>query len=234
MRGIFISFEGIEGTGKTTQVKLLVKHLREKGFRIIRTEEPGGTLISLKIRELLLSLENRDMDPVTELLLYNASRVQHIKEVILPAIEKGDIVITDRFSDSTVAYQGYGRGIDLKLIDSLDNISTSRLRPDITIILDIDAETGLRRNREINKNDRLEQEHISFHEKVRKGFIDIASKEPERVKLVDCSVSLEDVHRKILNIIDGFIENRSLSFPPVGNPSGKIPRKRRDRPDRPE
>lgn len=206
MKGIFISFEGIEGTGKSTQARLLSEYLRERGFSVTQTEEPGGTLISLKIRELLLSLDSRGIDPITELLLYNASRVQHIKEVIIPALERGDIVITDRFCDSTVAYQGYGRGIDLKLIDSLDIISTGRLRPDITILLDIDVETGLRRNRKINKNDRLELEDISFHERVRKGFINIAAKEPERVKLVDCSGKIEEVHRKTADIIGDFLD----------------------------
>ena len=208
MKGVFISFEGIEGTGKSTQAKLLAKHMREKGYRVIQTMEPGGTNISMKIRELLLSPDSREMDHVTELLLYNAARVQHIKEVIEPAIERGDIVITDRFSDSTVAYQGFARGIDLQLIDSLDMIATNKLCPDITILLDIDVKTGLARNRALNKNDRLELEDISFHEKVRKGFIQIAAREPERVKLVDCSESLDEVHRKVVEIITGFLEGR--------------------------
>ena len=208
MRGVFISFEGIEGTGKSTQAKLLAEHLREKGYRVIQTMEPGGTNISMKIRELLLSPDSREMDHVTELLLYNAARVQHIKEVIEPAIERGDIVITDRFSDSTVAYQGFARGIDLQLIDSLDMIATNKLCPDITILLDIDVKTGLSRNKALNKNDRLELEDLSFHEKVRKGFIQIAAREPERVKLVDCSKGLDEVHRKVVEIITGFLEGR--------------------------
>jgi dTMP kinase len=211
MKGIFISFEGIEGTGKSTQARLLSEHLRAKGFSVTHTEEPGGTPISLKIRELLLSLDSGDMDPVTELLLYNASRVQHIKKVIAPALQQGDIVITDRFSDSTIAYQGHGRGLSLELIDSLDIISTNRMKPDITMLLDLDVKTGLKRNREINKNDRLELEDIAFHEKVREGFLALSAKEPERIRLVDCSVGLEDVHRKIVDIIDGFIENRQIS-----------------------
>ncbi|MEW6109096.1 MAG: dTMP kinase [Nitrospirota bacterium] len=208
MKGVFISLEGIEGTGKSTQATLLSEYLEDNGFRVVRTEEPGGTPISLKIRELLLSLDSRGMDPVTELLLYNAARIQHIKEVIEPALEKGYIVISDRFSDSTVAYQGYGRGIDLELIDSIDMISTGRLRPDITILLDIDVEKGLQRNMEINKNDRLELEDINFHKNVRKGFINIAAKEPDRVKLIDCSDSIEVVHTKIVDIIDEFLEKR--------------------------
>jgi dTMP kinase len=208
VKGVFISFEGIEGTGKSTQSRLLAEHLRAKGHRVIQTMEPGGTKISMKIRELLLSLDSREMDHVTELLLYNAARVQHIKEVIEPAIERDDIVITDRFSDSTVAYQGFARGIDLQLIESLDRIATNKLCPDITILLDIDVKTGLARNRVLNKNDRLELEDISFHEKVRKGFIQIATREPERVKLVDCSESLDEVHRKVVDIITGFLEGR--------------------------
>ena len=209
MKGVFISFEGIEGTGKSTQAKLLAQDLREKGFRVLQTMEPGGTNISIKIRELLLSLDSREMDCVTELLLYNAARVQHIKEVIAPALERGDIVITDRFSDSTVAYQGFARGIDLQLIDLLDMIATKKLRPDITILLDIDVKTGLARNRVLSKNDRLELEDISFHEKVRKGFIQIAAMNPERVRLVDCSKGLDEVHRRVVEIISGFLEGRN-------------------------
>jgi len=209
MKGAFISFEGIEGTGKSTQAKLLAEYLSLKGYRVIQTMEPGGTKISLKIRELLLSLDSREMDHVTELLLYNAARVQHIKEVIEPALERGDIVITDRFSDSTIAYQGYARGIDLQLIDSLDMIATKKLRPDITILLDIDVKTGLARNKVLNKSDRLELEGISFHEKVRMGFAQIAAREPERVKVLDCAEGLDGVHRKVVKIILQFLEKRN-------------------------
>lgn len=208
MRGIFISFEGIEGTGKSTQAKLLAGHLKEKGYRVIQTMEPGGTKISFKIRELLLSMENREMDQVAELLLYNAARVQHIKEIIGPALERGDIVITDRFSDSTVAYQGYARGIDLKLIDSLDMIATRKLRPDITILFDIDVRTGLARNKKLGKNDRLELEDISFHEKVRKGFLHMAAIEPGRIKIIDCTESLDGVSEKVFKIISEFLEKQ--------------------------
>lgn len=208
MKGIFISLEGIEGTGKTTQAGLLAEYLSGKGFTVTKTEEPGGTRISLKIRDILLSPESRGMAPVTELLLYNASRVQHIRETIMPALERGEVVVTDRFSDSTAAYQGYGRGIDLGLINSLDLISTNKLRPDITVLLDIDVETGLRRNRRINKKDRLEMEDVSFHEKVRKGFIELAAKEKKRIKVVDCSGTAETVHKNIIVVIDDFLKER--------------------------
>lgn len=208
MKGIFISFEGIEGTGKSTQAGLLANYLKKKGHRVVQTMEPGGTGISLKIRELLLSMESRGMDPLAELLLYNAARVQHIKEIIGPALQRGDIVITDRFSDSTVAYQGYARGLDLQLIESLDMIATKKLRPDITILLDIDVRTGLARNKKLGKNDRLELEDISFHEKVREGFLGIAHRDSGRIKVLDCSEGLDAVHQKVVRIISEFMEAR--------------------------
>jgi len=201
MKGSFISLEGIEGTGKSTQARLLGEYLRRNNYPVTETAEPGGTRISLKIREILLSLDSAEMTPGTELLLYNAARVQHIEEVIRPALGRGEIVITDRFSDSTVAYQGFGRNLDLKLIAELDLLATNGLRPDLTILLDIDVATGLRRNRAIQKNDRLEQEAISFHQQVRKGFISIASKDPGRIKIVDCSGSINEVHATVTAIV---------------------------------
>jgi len=206
VKGFFISLEGIEGTGKSTQAQLLAEYLQHRGHAVVRTQEPGGTAISLKIREILLSLESSNMDPVTELLLYNAARVQHIREVISPALAKGEIVISDRFSDSTLAYQGYGRGIDRTMIDALDAIATKGMRPDLTILLDIDVETGLQRNREINKRDRLELEDITFHEKVRKGFFEIAAREPERIRVIDCRGSIESIHGNIVAAVGAFLD----------------------------
>ena len=205
MKGRFISLEGIEGTGKSTQAKLLSDYLKEKGFDVVLTEEPGGTQIGLRIRELLLSVEHKGMTAVTELLLYNASRSQHIREIILPAISRGAIVITDRFTDSTIAYQGFGRGIDQGLIDSIDLIATERLRPDITILLDLDAEVGLKRNKGINKTDRLELEDLEFHQRVRNGYHNLAEKEPERIKLIDASAGIQEIHNRVSSIITNFI-----------------------------
>jgi len=207
-KGIFISFEGIEGTGKTIQSRLLCEHLTKKGYKVILTEEPGGTRIGLKIRDLLLSIENREITPVAELLLYNASRSQHIKEVILPAINDSSVVITDRFSDSTVAYQGFGRRIDLGYIDFIQRIVTEGLKPDITLLLDLDVETGLMRNKGINKTDRLELEDVEFHKRVRDGYLEIAAKEPERIKLIDASGSIEEIHSKVINIVTNLISSR--------------------------
>ena len=211
MTGLFISIEGGEGTGKTTQVKLLAEYLAGKGLSVVQTLEPGGTYIGRRIRELLLSTESTGMAPFTELLLYNAARVQLLHEVILPALGKGSVVVTDRFSDSTLAYQGYGRQIDMKVIDSLDALATGRLRPDLTFLLDIDVETGLRRNKAISKQDRLELEDISFHDRVRKGFIGIYAKEQERFRILDCSRPIAEVHRDIVAAVEECIAARRLS-----------------------
>jgi dTMP kinase len=205
MKGKFISFEGIEGTGKSTQAKLLQQGLLGLGYEVILTEEPGGTLISLRVREILLSVDHTNMKPITELLLYNAARAQHIEEVILPALNRGAVVITDRFTDSTFAYQGYGRGIDLKLLESIDKIATNGLRPDMTMLLDLDVETGLKRNRRINKTDRLELEDVEFHKRVRKGYHELAAKEPERIKVLDASGEIEELKIVIARIIPDFI-----------------------------
>jgi dTMP kinase len=206
MKGTFISFEGIEGTGKTTQARLLYQYLISKGHDVVLTEEPGGTNIGLKIRGILLSPDHQGMTSITELLLYNADRAQHLNELILPAVERGAIVITDRFTDSTYAYQGYGRGIDLNLIDSIDLIATGRLRPDITILLDLDVETGLKRNRGINKTDRLELEDIEFHKRVGNGYHNLAAKEPERIKLIQAKGNIEEIHNKIVRIISELLK----------------------------
>lgn len=208
MKGFFITLEGIEGTGKSTQTRLLAEYLHHGGRVVVRTAEPGGTAISLKIREILLSLESREMDPVTELLLYNAARTQHISEVIAPALERGEVVVSDRFSDSTLAYQGYGRGIDRTMIDALDAIAAKGMRPDLTILLDIDVETGLQRNRAANKRDRLELEDIAFHEKVRRGFLSIAARETERIRIIDCSGSIESIHKDIIKAVDAFLDQQ--------------------------
>ncbi len=205
MKGKFISFEGIEGTGKTTQARMLYQYLISKGYDVVLTEEPGGTKIGLKIREILLSPDNQGITPINELMLYNADRVQHLNELILPSINRGKIVITDRFTDSTYAYQGFGRGIDLKLIDSIDLIATTGMRPDITILLDLDVETGLKRNIGINKTDRLELENIEFHKRVRKGYLNLAQKEPERIKLINAAGNIEEIHTKIIRIISEFL-----------------------------
>lgn len=205
MKGPFISLEGIEGTGKTTQAGLLSEYLASKGYGTVLTEEPGGTPISRKIREVLLDVGHNAMHPVTELLLYNASRVQHIHEVILPSIRAGKAVVTDRFSDSTLAYQGYGRGIEQGLIRDLDRIATGGLRPDLTILLDVEAETGLWRNQGANKVDRIELEDVVFHRKVREGFLEIARQEPGRIRVIDASAPVGEVQDRIRGVVMEFL-----------------------------
>jgi len=197
----FISFEGIEGSGKSTQVKALAEYLRSKGHKVIETVEPGGTMIGNKIRALLLEPENH-MDPMAELLLYYSSRAQHVREIIYPAILDNSIVITDRFIDSTVAYQGYARGLDLGLINKLNEIVVPDMKPSLTFLLDMDVEEGLRRNRQAQKEDRFELETVEFHNHVRKGFHQIAAEEPERIKIVDASVSAKEVSRKVIEILE--------------------------------
>lgn len=198
----FISFEGIEGSGKSTQVKLLGHFLRNKGYDVLETVEPGGTNIGAKIRKLLLEPQNH-MDPVAELLLYYSSRAQHVREVIYPALQRGVTVITDRFTDSTVAYQGFARGIHMKVINALNEIVVPDLKPGLTFLLDLDVEEGFRRNRNARKEDRFELETIEFHNRVRKGFLQIARQEPERIKVIDASRSAEAVSTEIIKIVDG-------------------------------
>jgi dTMP kinase len=208
--GLFISFEGIEGTGKTTQAKLLSERLIKNGFDVIVTQEPGGTVIGQRIRKILLLPEHKEMSYLTELLLYYADRAQHLAEKIIPALNKGMIVITDRFSDSTMAYQGYGRGIDISLISSIDSIAAGDIKPDITLLFDLDVETGLCRNRDINKVDRLELETIDFHKRVREGFRDIARKEPQRVRIIDSALSIEQAHEKAWKMVSEEMQRKDL------------------------
>jgi dTMP kinase len=197
----FISFEGIEGSGKSTQSRLFADYLLGKGHDVVHTAEPGGTDIGLKIRKLLLE-PNNHMDALTELLLYYASRAQHVQEVINPAMRENKIVITDRFTDSTVAYQGYARGLSMDIIQSLNDIVLSDLTPDMTFLLDMDVREGLRRNRDAMKEDRFELETVAFHERVRQGFHEIAEKEPGRIKIIDASKSKEEVTGQIIKVFE--------------------------------
>jgi len=205
-RGVFISLEGIEGCGKSTQAKILSDYISGLGYCVVPTREPGGTHIAEKIREILLDPKNEAMTNITELLLYMASRSQHVNQVIMPALRDAKIVICERFSDATYAYQGYARGLDLQVIENLTQIATNGLEPDLTIILDLEVEKGLlRAERSKNHLDRLESQSIEFHSKVRNGYIDIARRYPERVKVVDANGSIEDVNFRIKRYINQFM-----------------------------
>jgi dTMP kinase len=200
MPGKFITFEGIEGSGKSTQVKLLVKYLEAHDIPYITTREPGGTPIAEAIRKILLDPACAEMLPETELLLYNASRAQHTGELILPALKAGKIVICDRYYDSTYAYQGAARDLEIEIIDTLTRYATFNTVPELTILLDLPVEQGLARIKE-RSLDRLEQEDISFHEKVRRQFLFIAKKQPSRYLVLDGSKAPEDLHKEILRAL---------------------------------
>lgn len=201
-RGCFISFEGGEGCGKSTQVRLLAAALQERGYRVLQLREPGGTAAGERIREMLLAKESDGLDPVAELMLYEAARAQIVSEVIRPALAAGTVVICDRFSDSTVAYQGYGRGLDIELVKRLNSAATGGLRPDITVMLFIDPAEGLRRAMGATggdgSGDRIEAAGLAFHERVAQGFSRIAMEEPERVLAVGAAGTVDEVHQAVL------------------------------------
>ena len=194
-RGIFITFEGPEGSGKTTHSRLLCGFLRKKGLKVLHTREPGGTLISEKIRKILLDPKNKGMDVGCEMLLYMAARVQIVKQKILPALEKNKIVVCDRFTDATLAYQGYAGGMDIKIIKNIAGIMTKGLKPDVTFLLDIDAKAGLLRAG--RTKDRMERKSILYHNKVRNGYLDIARKEPGRVKIISAIGDIKETQKRI-------------------------------------
>jgi dTMP kinase len=201
---MFISFEGIEGSGKTTNMRHAVRFLRDKGFDCVITREPGGTRIGEKIRAILLDPSSKEMNPLTELLLYTADRSQHIKELISPLLSAGKTVVCDRYYDATVVYQGYARGLDTALIHRLHRLLFENLKPDITLLLDLPPEVGLSRAwKQIDKGDRdrvetrFEEETLSFHKKVRSGYLEMARLEPERYRIIDASKEPDQVRKEI-------------------------------------
>lgn len=200
MNGTFLTFEGGEGTGKSTQVRLLSRHLESLGHTVRSLREPGGTAVGEAIRGILLDPSYAGMDAHTELMLYEAARAQLVAEVIEPALQAGEVVICDRFFDSTTAYQGYGRGLSPADIVSLNRLATRGLLPDRTVLLDVGVDVGIERaTRETT--DRLEGEGAAFHDRVRNGFLAIAASEPDRVRLVDASGTVEEVAEKVLGAI---------------------------------
>ena len=203
MRGRFITFEGIEGCGKTTQIDLLRRYLEEAGRSVRVTREPGGTKIGEAIRGILLDPEHSAMCSPAELLLYAASRAQHVHEVIRPAMEAGTDVLCDRFADSTAAYQGAGRGLDEAALHQLHAFGAGGLAPDLTVLIDLPVEEGLRRARGRGRSDRIEQESLAFHGRVREGFLRLADMEPGRIKIVDGMQSIEAIAEAIRDEVAG-------------------------------
>ncbi len=205
---MFITFEGIEGSGKSTQAKLLYEWLIDKGCRVILTREPGGTRSAEEIRRFILEDRDERFPPFAELLLYMAARSFHVENLIEPSLKEGLIVISDRFSDATLAYQGYGRGIDRELIKSINRFATKGIEPDITFLIDVPVPVGMSRLR--GKRDRIESEDMAFHERVRKGYLEIADESGERVKVIDGRGEVEEVFSKVLSYVEG-LEDRCRS-----------------------
>lgn len=208
-RGCFITFEGGEGCGKSTQVALLERALAERGHNVLLVREPGGTPVGEKVRDILLSKGSAQLDPLAELMLYEAARAQIVAQVIRPALAAGAVVLCDRFYDSTVAYQGYGRGLDVEAIDRLNAMATGGLAPDVTLLLKLDPQVGLARAMGATggdgTGDRIEAAGLAFHERVAAGFEAVAQVHPERVVVLDACAGIEALHEQVLACVAGHL-----------------------------
>jgi dTMP kinase len=203
MTGLFITFEGPEGAGKTTQIGLLESTLQEAGYTVTRTREPGGDRVGERVRELLLS---RTMGAEAELLLFGAARAQNVREVVRPALAAGNIVLCDRFTDSTLAYQGYARGLSLEVIRQVNHFATGGLVPHRTFLLDLPPALGLARQ-DPDAQNRLDKEDLAFHEKVRHGFLQVAQSDPERIVVVDASLPPDEVTTILRQAVFSLLDN---------------------------
>jgi dTMP kinase len=209
--GFFITFEGVEGCGKTTQLRLLKERLEAAGEQVTATREPGGCPIADQMRAILLDAENRAITPLSELLLYAAARAQHVQEVIVPAVERGEIVLCDRFTDATIAYQGHGRGLDLDTIAQLNRLATGGIEPRLTVLIDCPAEVGLSRARaRIDattgaREERFELESLRFHERVRAGYLALADASPQRFVIVDGTGDVAETEKLVIAALAGRI-----------------------------
>lgn len=205
-KGLFISIEGLDGSGKTTQVRHIREYFENRGHKILLLREPGGTEIGEKIREILLDAQNIEMDSVAEMLLYASSRAQIMAQKVIPALEEGITVICDRFIDSSIAYQGYGRQLDIDEVYNVNYTAVRHILPDITFFLDQYPDTSLRRRKEASKADRLENEKMEFHNRVYKGYKELCGKYPERIKVLNAEESIEDISKKINKHLETFLE----------------------------
>ena len=209
MKGLFITLEGGDGAGKSTQIRNIERFFRRKGLVVVHTREPGGTPISEKLRNILLDNENSEMDPVTEMMIYAASRAQNVREKILPAIERGDIVICDRFVDSSVAYQAYGRQLG-DMVEEVNRHATGGLVPDITFWMDIDPEAGKARAAKAGDLDGLELEKMDFHYRVYEGYRRIAEKDPDRVKRIDAADTVDNIRDHIYECLEELCRSKGI------------------------
>ena len=200
-KGLFITFEGPDGCGKTTQMKLLAQHIEKTGKKVVLTREPGGKGLGEKIRELLLNY-NGEVSARCESFLFLADRAQNIDIIVNPAVKEGEIVLCDRHIDSSVAYQGYGRMLDIERINLLNNIATNGKKPDLTFVFDIDVKTSM--SRVGKEKDRMESAGIEFHNRVRCGYLELAKQEPERIKVIDATKSIEEIHTQVVEIYNKF------------------------------
>jgi dTMP kinase len=207
---VFITFEGMDGSGKTTQMHRLAARLRGMGRTVIETVEPGGPRISMMIRRILLDSANQELSPRAELLLYFASRAQNVDEVIRPALERREVVLSDRFTDSSLAYQGHGRGLGAKAVMDLDQVACRGLKPDLTILVDVDVEASIARARARNIAEphcetRLDDESMEFHRRVYRAYHDLAAAEPERVKIVNGNAAIDEIEAEIWRIVAQYV-----------------------------
>ena len=216
MRGLFITLEGIDGCGKSTQSEMLARALKERGLDVVLTRQPGGTLIGEGVREILLANASTGLSSLAELLLYAADRAQHIAELIRPALEAGRIVICDRYTDSTVAFQGYGRGLDLNIVNELNRLATGGLAPDLTVLLDLAPEVA-RARLDARRNEipseqgmtRFEDEAAEFHARVREGYLKLLAAQASRIRRIDASGTAAETHEEVLSIILPLVEKMS-------------------------
>lgn len=211
-RGKLITFEGIDGCGKSTQMRMLEQYLMERGFIVVSTREPGGTDLGRKIRSALLDGGKGSVEPLAELLLYAADRAQHVRRLIIPALDEGKIVLSDRFYDATTVYQGYARGFDLCLVNQLNELATGGLKPDLTLLFDLDVETSLKRTQKrgdatngVAQLDRLDREPVEFHERVRSAYLEVAAREPQRFRVIPARGRVEETFELMVKEIQGLI-----------------------------
>jgi dTMP kinase len=209
MAGVFITFEGIDGCGKSTQLRMLTSELRARQLEVVTTREPGGTTLGQKLRAALLDVKEH-VDPLSELLVFAADRAQHVRTVLRPALAENKIVISDRYADATVAYQGHGRGFKPELIQQIVQLATDGLMPELTLLFDLSvAESALRTRRRIaaKRTDRLDREKVEFHERVRIAYLEIAKSNPNRVRVIDAKGSANQTHELVMDIVVPFLED---------------------------
>jgi dTMP kinase len=224
--GRFVTFEGVEGSGKSTQISTLAERLRRIGWTVLVTREPGGTAVGEQIRDVMLNRGNERLTGLTEAFLVMAARAQHVEEIVRPALTAGALVLCDRFADSTLAYQGYARGLDHRILRRLNRLATAGLIPDMTIVFDIPPAIGLRRRRAQRDINRLDMESMNFHQRVRKGFLQLAKQEPRRIKIVNGTGTQEQISDTVACLIEPLLEHSVPAYRRHRRSASQSPRSR--------